>query len=86
MIAKPLLLPRDHRTWLDKREGGLPAGPQTGQPGPKQPVGGMGVEVEKLHDALTGSIYPGVDNGARFLYICGDTCGMLTPRRVCAAT
>jgi hypothetical protein len=64
----------------------LPAGPQTGQPGPKQPVGGMGVEVEKLHDALTGSIYPVVDNGARFLYICGDTCGMLTPRRVCAAT
>jgi hypothetical protein len=37
-------------------------------------------------DALTESIDPGVDSGSRFLYIGGDTCGMPTPQRVCAAT
>ena len=38
MVAKSLLLPRDHRAWLDKREGGFPAGPQTGQPCPEEAI------------------------------------------------
>jgi hypothetical protein len=39
MVAKSLLLPGDHRAWLDKREGSSPARPQAGQPRPEEAIG-----------------------------------------------
>jgi hypothetical protein len=41
MVTKSLLLPGDHGAGLHKRQGMLPAGPQTRQPDPEETVGGM---------------------------------------------
>jgi hypothetical protein len=38
--AKPLALPRDDSTGLDKRQGVVPPPPQTGKPHPKEAIGG----------------------------------------------
>jgi hypothetical protein len=40
-MAAKLLLPRDHRVWLDEHQSGLPTGPEAGQPDPEQAIGPM---------------------------------------------
>jgi hypothetical protein len=39
MVAEALLLPGDHRTGLDERQGLLPACPEARQPHPEQTIG-----------------------------------------------